>query len=600
MLGRKKKKNYTRRINNKVGFIQKVWDLVRPFHKDLYFILAITVFFEVVRMGGPYLFGRVLDILISSKGLVSLETALLVVAGLAGVRVVSLIIDHISDWIILGLLVRTERYISTSAYKKLVDLSIDYHEKESTGKKINLVNKGTDKLVQLLESFAFEFQPVVLQIVVSAVLILLTNWVVGLIFSLSVIPFVYITFDIYRRTAKLRETRHEAYDVAAGEVGDTMTNITVVKGYAQEERENRSYGQIRERIYSIFHTEFRQRMLTGFGRNMMIEVFYILLLIVGLFEIKNGALTIGGLVFLINLIERAYSNIYRLGRIYQRISEAKDPVERLTNLMSTPSSIKQAENPIVVKNLEGDISFKHVTFAYNKKRVLKNVSFTIKSGSFTALVGKSGSGKSTIAKLLSRYYDPTRGVVVIDKKYSLPELSLDTYRRQTAVVFQDSPVPNRRIWEVIAYAAGKKSFASVKDMVLRAAKLAHAHEFITQLEDGYQTWVGERGVKLSGGQRQRLAIARALFAEPKILIMDEPTSHLDTLSEGLIQKALGEISKQRSMTKIVIAHRLSTVRHADQILVMEKGCLVEKGTHAQLLKKGGVYASIVAQSELKG
>ena len=168
------------------------------------------------------------------------------------------------------------------------------------------------------------------------------------------------------------------------------------------------------------------------------------------------------------------------------------------------------------------------------------------------------------------------------------------------MVFQDSPVPNRKIWEVISYSAGKKNFASVRSKVYKAAKLSYSDEFITELPEGYQTQVGERGVKLSGGQKQRLAIARALFANPKILIMDEPTSHLDTHSESLIQQALKDLSKERSFTKIIIAHRLSTVQQADQILVMDKGKLVERGNHKSLLTKKGIYAQIVAQSELKG
>jgi ATP-binding cassette, subfamily B, bacterial MsbA len=178
-------------------------------------------------------------------------------------------------------------------------------------------------------------------------------------------------------------------------------------------------------------------------------------------------------------------------------------------------------------------------------------------------------------------------------------LDINFYRNQTSVVFQDSPVPNRKIWEVISYSAGEREFDEVKSGVIEAAKLAHAHEFISEFEEGYETQIGERGVKLSGGQKQRLAIARALFAQPKILIMDEPTSHLDTLSEAMIQKALEDISRERAMTKIVIAHRLSTVQKADNILVMEKGKLVEQGAHRELLKKKGVYAQIVAQSELK-
>ncbi|MBI2021962.1 ABC transporter ATP-binding protein [Candidatus Daviesbacteria bacterium] len=583
----------------KMSFLKKVWLLMRPFHKDLFGILVVTALFETVRMGGPFLFGKILDLLIQTKGLITLETALVIVGGLAGVRIVSLVIDHITDWIILTTLFKSDRYISTVAYEKMVELSLDYHEKISTGKKISLINRGTDKLVELIEGYTFEFQPVVIQLLVTSIIIFLTNWRVGLIFSLSLFPFILITFYIFESTRKMREKRHDAYEVSSGEVGDTMTNITVVKGFAQEQRENQAFSSIRDLIKQLLDEEFKKRMFRGFSRNILIEIFYIVILVVGLFEIKASALTIGGLVFLINLVERAYSNIYRLGRIYQRISDAKEPVDRLTELMQARPSVQNTGEAIVYKEIKGQISFKHVSFAYNQRRVLKNVSLTIPEGSFVALVGKSGSGKSTIAKLLSRYYDPSSGQIVIDGKYDLRQLDLDVYRKQTAVVFQDSPVPNRKIWDVISYAGGKKSFSSVKDQVIEAARLAHAHDFILELPEGYQTEIGERGVKLSGGQRQRLAIARALFAQPKILIMDEPTSHLDALSEAQIQKALEDISKQRSMTKIVIAHRLSTVQKADQIFVMERGRVVEKGSHQRLLKLNGVYAQIVKQSELK-
>ena len=327
---------------------------------------------------------------------------------------------------------------------------------------------------------------------------------------------------------------------------------------------------------------------------------YAVLLIVGIFEIRAGYITVGSLVFLISLTERAYSNIFQLGWIYERAIDASEPVDRVISLLAQKPTITNSPNAIVLKDITGRVSFKHVSFAYNRKRVLKNASFTIPAGSFTALVGKSGGGKSTIAKLLSRYYDPQSGSIVIDSKYNLRDLDLDTYRGKTAVVFQDSPVPNRKIWEVIAYSAGKTEFAEVKNRVYAAAKQAFADEFIIQLSDGYQTLIGERGVKLSGGQRQRLAIARALFAEPKILIMDEPTSHLDIHSESLIQEALKNLSSERSFTKIIIAHRLSTVKSADQILVVEKGKIAERGTHRALLARNGVYAKIVAQSGLKG
>lgn len=287
-----------------------------------------------------------------------------------------------------------------------------------------------------------------------------------------------------------------------------------------------------------------------------------------------------------------------IGWIYERAIDASEPVDRVISLLSQKPTITNSPNATTV-DIAGQISFKHVSFAYHRKKVLKNVSFTIPAGSFAALVGKSGSGKTTIAKLLSRYYDPQVGNIIIDGKYNLKDLGLDCYRSQTSVVFQDSPVQNRKVWEIISYGAGQVEFADVKQKVIQAAKLAYADEFIAELPQGYQTQIGERGVKLSGGQRQRLAIARSLFTQPKILIMDEPTSHLDIHSESLIQQALKDLSAERSFTKVIIAHRLSTVKNADQILVMERGKIVEHGTHSQLLSKNGVYAKIVAQNELK-
>ncbi len=570
-----------------------------PFHKDLYVLAIVTAFMELFLLAGIFIYGKILDILTAAKGAISWETALLVIGGLAAARILTMLLDYLADILIVKLLWKSEHHIQTVAYEKLLELSIDYHEKINTGTKINIVNKGTDKLVDLIGSYTWEFQPIVIKIILSTILILLTSWLFGVVFLLSVVPYIYLMFLTYKKTAKLRSKRHDLYEKSTGEIGDTISNITVVKAFAQEEREKLSMQSIWGNVLSISGSEYKTHMIEGFFRSLMTEGFYILMISIGIWQIYLGQLTVGTLVFLISVLERTNSNIFRLGRIYERAVDASEPVDRISSLLNQKTSVKESPDPIRLDRFQGQLAFRHVTFAYKKRRVLKNVSFTINPGSFTALVGKSGSGKSTIAKLLSRYYDPSSGSIVLDNKYDLRQVSLDDYHQQTAVVFQDSPVPNRKIWEVIAYSFGQANWSSVKDRVIRAAELAHAHEFISDFEDGYQTEIGERGVKLSGGQKQRLAIARALFADPKILIMDEPTSHLDTLSEAMIQKALEDMSKEKTLTKIVIAHRLSTVQKADQILVMDKGRIVERGTHLELMKKKGVYASIVAQSELK-
>lgn len=588
------------RSKKRMNFIQKIWLLMKPFHRDFYLMVIATIIFQVVRMAGPYIFGKILDLLIKTGGLLTFQTAFFVIGGLIGVRILSLIIDYSIDIILVRLLWKSEQYISRATFNKLLQLSLDYHERENTGNKLNIVNKGRDKLIDLLATYGWSFQPVVIQLAVSGILMIFTNWIFGIVFIFSLIPFILNMFKTYQNTQKFRSKRHDAYEASSGEIGDTLTNITVVKAFAQEEREAKAFSSIWDSIKAFSVQEFKLHMINGFLRSLSIEVMYAVLLIIGIYEIRVNYITVGTLVFLISLTERAYSNIFQLGWIYERTIDASEPVDRVISLLSQKPTIVNSQNPIIPKDLSGRIAFKHVTFAYNKKRVLKNVSFTIPAGSFTALVGKSGGGKTTIAKLLSRYYDPQGGSIAIDGRYDLKDLDLDTYRGKTAVVFQDSPVPNRKIWEVISYSAGRVDFSRVKNRCFEAARQSFADEFITELPDGYETLVGERGVKLSGGQRQRLAIARALFAEPKILIMDEPTSHLDSHSESLIQKALKELSAQRSFTKIIIAHRLSTVQNADQILVIDKGRLVEKGTHKELIKMSGVYARIVAQSGLKG
>lgn len=583
-----------------MSFIKKVWRLLAPFHKQLYLLSFVTALFELGILAGPFVFGKILDLLIATNGILSLQTAALVIGGLVAIRLFTLAMDYIRDVVIVRLLWRSERHVSTLAYNKLLDLSIDYHEKVNTGAKINLVNKGKDKMIDLVAAFAWEFQPIALKLILTAIIIFFVSKIFGVVFIFSVIPYLYITFRTFQKTRPLRMKRHDLYEISSGEIGDTITNITVVKAFAQEQREISSFASLWGSVLNISGREYKIHTFSSLARSFIVEFFYITLMIIGIWQIGLGNLTVGSLVFLISLTERAYSNIYRLGRIYERAADAAEPVERISDLLDKKASVVNKPNALVPDKVEGDISFRDVSFGYGGKRgVLKDISFEIPAGSFTALVGKSGSGKSTIAKLLSRYYDPVEGGIFIDRKYNLKDLDINFYRGQTSVVFQDSPVPNRKIWEVISYSAGIRDFEEVRDHVIKAAKLAHAHEFIKDFEEGYETQIGERGVKLSGGQKQRLAIARALFAEPKILIMDEPTSHLDTLSEAMIQKALEDISNTRRMTKIVIAHRLSTVQKADNIIVMDRGRLVEQGTHSQLLLNNGVYSKIVAQSQLK-
>jgi ABC-type multidrug transport system fused ATPase/permease subunit len=296
----------------------------------------------------------------------------------------------------------------------------------------------------------------------------------------------------------------------------------------------------------------------------------------------------------ISISEKALISLFRISRLYDNIMESSEPVARLYELSLEEAQIKNPVNGLKPKNLQGEIEFKNVSYAYsdNSRKALRDVSFKIKPHQMTALVGPSGGGKTTSARMIFRHYDPQKGAVLLDgedlRKYDLP-----SFRKQIAIVPQDVEVFNNSIKENIAYARPEASFAEIK----KAAQIANAEEFINNLEKGYDTEVGERGIKLSGGQRQRIGIARAILADPKILIFDEATSNLDSYSEKLIQEAMEKIRKNR--TVIVIAHRLSTIKKSDQIFVLEDGQLVEKGTHTQLAQeKCGLYRKLIDLQKL--
>ncbi|MEK7067964.1 MAG: ATP-binding cassette domain-containing protein, partial [Patescibacteria group bacterium] len=274
---------------------------------------------------------------------------------------------------------------------------------------------------------------------------------------------------------------------------------------------------------------------------------------------------------------------------YDRIQDSAEAVEHFITLIKEESDIKSPESGLKPKNISGEVEFQNVVFSYHsgKRKVLNGVSFKIPAGSSAAFVGPSGGGKTTIARLIYRHFDPSSGRVLLDGR-SLRDYDLYHFRRWIAIVPQEVEIFSARVRDNIAYSNPNASLSEIK----KAAQIANADEFVNNLKDGYDTEVGERGIRLSGGQRQRVGIARAILANPSILIFDEATSNLDSYSEKLIQEAMERVSAQR--TVIIIAHRLSTIRHADQIFVLENGKLIEQGSHAELSNvSGGLYAKLL-------
>jgi subfamily B ATP-binding cassette protein MsbA len=302
--------------------------------------------------------------------------------------------------------------------------------------------------------------------------------------------------------------------------------------------------------------------------------------------VVNGQLTLGTLVAFLSYIISFYEPLRRLTEVDNTFQQAIAAGERIFELLDTKSEIQDVPGATVFDGIEGEVVFEHVHFRYGEgDRVLEDVSFHVAPGEMVALVGPSGAGKTSIANLLCRFYDPENGRVLVDG-HDLREVQVQSLRKHIAVVLQDTFLFNTTVRENLRYG---KPGASEEEMV-RAAKTAYAHAFIRDLPAGYDTEIGERGVKLSGGQKQRLALARAILADPRILILDEATSAVDAEAEYLIQQALEEVLKGR--TALVIAHRLSTIREADRIVALEEGCIREVGSHSDLLAREGLYSQL--------
>lgn len=387
----------------------------------------------------------------------------------------------------------------------------------------------------------------------------------------------------------MRIDRHEEYEESMGEMAQSIININTVKSFSQENQElNRFQARI-EKIRQSALIEFKLMMKFVFGRNFVIDLGRISMLIFGVYLVSTGDITIGSLVFIITVSEKAFFSLFRISRLYDKIMESSEPTNKLYELSQEEPDIKNSSNAFIPKKIQGELEFKNVEFAYSQedKHALRDVSVKIKTCSITALVGPSGGGKTTLVRMIYRHYDPQSGQIFLDGR-DLREYDLKGFRKFIAIVPQEVDLFNTSICDNIAYSNPKASLAEIK----KAAQIANAEEFIKDLPSGYNTLVGERGVKLSGGQKQRIGIARAILANPKILIFDEATSNLDSQGEKLIQEAMLKAGQGRTM--IIIAHRLSTIQKANKIIVLEKGKIIEEGTHAELTnKKSGLYKDLL-------
>ena len=563
----------------------RLWRFAAPYKYQLLSGFLLTLAATAATLVPPYLTMPIMDdILIPFQNGQKIDNQLvsLYLIGLFGSALLAWGLGWAKTYILALVSERIGADLRTSAYEHLLKLSLEYFGGRRTGDLMSRIGSETDRLCVFLSLHLLDFATDVLMILMTAfILVAIDPWLA----LATLVPLPFIAWLIHVVRDKLR-TGFEKIDRVWSELtnvlADTIPGIRVVKAFAQERRET---DRFREANKHNLHVNDRINFLWSLFSptvTLMTEVGLLVVWGFGIWQVAHHDITVGVLSAFLAYIGRFYNRLDSMSRIVSNTQKAAAGAKRIFEILDHVSSVPEPKNPLSLKEVRGEIRIENADFRYGNRSVIKNLSLSIEPGEMIGLVGQSGSGKSTMVNLICRFYDLHAGAIKLDG-IDIRDLSLSQYRSHIGLVLQEPFLFFGTIAENIAYGRPDASRAQI----VQAARAAHAHDFILRLPQGYDSLVGERGQGLSGGERQRISIARALLINPKILIMDEATSSVDTETEQEIQKALDNLVKGR--TTIAIAHRLSTLRKADRLVVMEAGSIVEIGQHDELLIKRGAY-----------
>ena len=533
----------------------------------------------------PLLYGAAVDLVNGDSGF-AMSALMYLVGGYALARLGQQVFSEAKQYLFAQVAQRAVRGAALNAFRYLHKLSLQFHMDRQTGGMTRAIDRGAKGIEFLLTIAFFEVLPLFVEVAFVSIIMwhLFGGFYAGVTF-LTVAAYVYFTIRVTEWRIRFRREMNTADEAAASRAVDSLLNYETVKYFNAEDVEAARYDSAMA-DYEVMAVRSRTSLsVVNIGQGVIIAFGLMAVMAMAGADIQKGNLTVGDFVAVNTYLLQLYLPLNFLGWVYRELRQALVDMERMFGLLDEEPSIadKPAAKPIKIDG--GEVVFDNVHFAYGDRPILKGVSFTVKPGKRVAIVGPSGSGKTTISRLLFRFYDPVSGTVCLDGQ-DLRYVTQASVRAAIGVVPQDTVMFNSTIGYNIGYGRNGAS----QDDIAAASKMASIDRFIAGLPDGYDTMVGERGLKLSGGEKQRVAIARAILKKPSIFLFDEATSALDSRTEKEIQHALDTVSK--SQTTLVIAHRLSTIVNADDIIVLAEGEIVERGTHRQLLSEKGLYAQM--------
>ena len=557
---------------------------LRPYLPQVSISLVLLLLLTGLSLTIPEIIRRVIDV-----GLKQSEVSYLIKAALVllGIGVLNAIFTYFQRYLSEWIAAHVGYDLRNRLYDHIQHLSFSYHDHAQTGQLISRTIEDVRAVERFTGSSVIELTQVSLLLVGVTVLLFITNTHLASIALLPMIPLILITTDFGRRVSDYFLDVDNALGDLSARLQENVSGAQVVRAFAREHYEIHRFGQANRKLYKARIKAIAEWSKIMPSSQFLVTAGTLLILWFGGQMVLGGSMTIGELVAFNSYLLLLSAPAQQLAWLVNAAGEAAAGAQRAFSVLDTPLEIESSPDKPILPALSGQVEFRQVSFQYlgEKANALQDISMIVKPNQIVALIGTTGSGKTSLVNLIPRFYDVTQGAVLVDG-YDVRQVNLVSLRKQIGIVLQTSLLFSTTIRENIAYGSPEASL----DEIIAAAKAAQAHEFIQELADGYDTVVGERGITLSGGQRQRVAIARALLLNPRILILDDSTSSVDTQTELQIQRALVNLMQGR--TTFVIAHRVSTVHRADVILVMDDGRIIEKGTHSELRIQGGLYREI--------